>query len=298
MSPCGKVHRNETGDIKEPEYGKGSYFKKKLDWLPLYYQGYENLLKDRWIFRFKSRIRYNEPMTYMPKIFGGMELPCPFPRGKLILDLFSHKHINTTYLRMVSAVLNPNTPLWVHRTFNLISKGGMIRGVSKTINEIARENYSILLRIFNLSLTEEQIRDKAGHGALPYKPGYRKLCSDARELGFLPDHEAFNLIERSWMLKEVLTDPAIIAKSGFRNRILSTRVLEATKEITLDDGLELPQMTQADILKLAEVLFTEEMPWIKGYFISDKATSRVFGGLMTPLPAEKEDREFVLGSSL
>lgn len=237
LSPCSKV--TLVRDEKNPVFGKGRYFYRKLAWLPSPADKLAPVFDSRFKFRFKSYVdAWDNPMLYLPTKWGGLGfLYPPDNLGERLLDL------PNLVLKALKQVRDGEADHYVVSALRAYAANTTFRGIDS--RTLALEELKGTMELFSDNVTEEFIRDKAG---IPIeKWGFMRVrdkIRTAKKIGYTLFEEVPKLLERPTYFKQVLTRQHDLIENLPEVKLL--REIEAE----VDSQAELEDLTIAELFEV------------------------------------------------
>jgi hypothetical protein len=286
FSPCGKQHEGVASDDGDPALGKGQQIKKRLSWLNGFYGAISSGLVGRWTYRMNDFIDASSPMSFFPPELGGRGLPCEHTSEELFTMFKNSEWCNARYLRLVESMGNSDNVKVARSIFLSISKGIKARGLGKDLQEEAKTCYSLLATLKSCTLKYNAMVDMFNDTG---PPDNARRCRDVRDFahkaGYVTEHEAFLLLEKSYVFKKGLEDPTSLVSGDKRQRKGDKYLLQSLNRLDLAEaGIELSTHNVDELLPLLEKYLKFGAPRGGFLFFYKEILEENFGGLLTPLP--------------
>jgi hypothetical protein len=298
FSPCGSVSPGSISDFKNPVIGKGQALSRKLPWLPPSWQHLRKSFILRWGFRMNSYMDLSEPYWYLPRLFGGGDLPSPFEWEDVVEGTLNRC---PKYFLAVKSILDGCPPFWLEQMIQQMASGCISRGAEFSLKQAAHEGYVMSAEIAGYQKSQEEIAELLGLKPEEFNNMPRALRTrKAEEVGYIPEFSLDVRIEKAWLLKsafqrafrkEEVVEP--------KTRLDPSRIwCQVSDLINSMPSLTLPYESETVIAEaFLEFLKTSKRPKeSKNKFLLKECLSRNFGALMTPLPGRLEDISCVRGS--
>lgn len=200
LSPCEK-QSPETQDESNPAIGKWKYLNRKLNWLPESLRYLVPVVQGRFIARFRHYVDWDDPMTYMPATFGGLD----FPTDDMELVWGRLLDLHPAILDGMVQLMDKNCPYAIRSSIYSYRSNTTYRG--RSLNDLLICQNKALFQMADDNITDEELRVKL---EIPLEKWilvrHRDRARMAKKLGYLSLGEVTEMILRPTYFKEVLTE--------------------------------------------------------------------------------------------
>jgi hypothetical protein len=209
FSRCVKVTRIK--EEKNPAVGKLTQLNKMCDWLPYYYnRGYRDLVFYRIKDRLGKMIDWESPMTFLPRVVGGLELQRPsFIKDEDLYESF-FKLPEQLQICICKAIRDGMESLDVQsrRALRGYSSNKTYRGIQ--VSHIQEEAYKRIFRSHQFQLDDVKlasiVRDRLQIPLTRWADlRYRDKMNKLETIGLIPISRALEQMNRPAYFKRMLT---------------------------------------------------------------------------------------------